>query len=125
MKQLFTSLIAIITLFSCTGKTHLSELTFEEDRKMDCLYAYRNGEVYSGSAWSSDEKSFVVNISNGVVRSLTFYHANGNVAVSSDAASGPTYYDEDGNVISKREMQNKYPELVRQMLAITREMPGL
>ena len=102
-----------------SGKIHFSELEFREGQK----YAYKNGEAFSGTAWSSDEKSFSMSADGGVVIGAKAYHSNGRVAADIDPVNkNIIYYDEYGNVMSKREFKSKYPHEIQKAKAFSYEI---
>jgi len=104
--------------------THLTDLTFQEDDEVKSLFAYKDGNIFTGEAWSSDGETFMVEVEKGVVTQETLYHANGKAAyiISENAKY---CYNEKGEPISEQEFKEKYPLLVKQVMAIVHEMKGL
>lgn len=102
-----------------SGKIHFSELEFRKGQK----YAYKNGEAFSGTAWSSDEKSFSMTADGGVVIGAKAYHSNGRVAIDGDPVNKiRTHYDEYGNVMSEAEFKSKYPHIMQKVKAFSYEI---
>ena len=104
---------------SSSRKIHFSELEFRKGQK----YAYKNGEAFSGTAWSSDEKSFSMTADGGVVIGAKAYHSNGRVAIDGDPVNKiRTHYDEYGNVMSEAEFKSKYPHIMQKVKAFSYEI---
>ncbi len=102
-----------------SGKIHFSELEFRKGQK----YAYKDGEAFSGTAWSSDEKSFSMTADGGVVIGAKAYHSNGRVAIDGDPVNKiRTHYDEYGNVMSEAEFKSKYPHIMQKVKAFSYEI---
>ena len=106
-------------IIKSSGKIHFSELEFRKGQK----YAYKNGEAFSGTAWSSDEKSFSMTADGGVVIGAKAYHSNGRVAIDGDPVNKiRTHYDEYGNVMSEAEFKSKYPHIMQKVKAFSYEI---
>ena len=103
---------------------YLTDLTFQEDDELKCLFAYKNGKVFSGEAWSSDGETFKVEVEKGVVTKEIVYHPNGKAAYIV-TEKGRYSYNEQGSPISEEEFKENYPDLVKQVIAIAHEMKGL
>lgn len=117
---LFVSLV-ICCLISCDlGKTHFTDLDFRRDHGNE--YAYKkDGTVFTGTAWSSDDKTLKIEVNNGVITTVTLFHSNGNVA-STGSKNNLSYYDTNGNVITEQQFEKNYPELMVQVGAFEHEV---
>ena len=121
-------LVAVTAIVSCNriGKTYFSELVFRRDHGNE--YAYKkDGNVFSGTAWSSDGKTIKIDVNNGVITNATMYHSNGNIAATarSGASKSETYYDINGNTITKQQFEKQYPEVMIQVGAFEHEVQYL
>ena len=121
MKRIALFLISI-SLLSCgnVGKTHLTDLDYRRERGNDYFYK-KDGTVFSGTAWSSDNKTIKLEVSNGIISNATLYHSNGKVA-SIGSNGNFVYYDTDGNTITERQFKKDYPELMAQAGAFEHEI---
>lgn len=121
MRKLFI-LFAMFTCFiSCDfiGKKHLGDLDLRLKNNKGFLYN-KDGSVFTGTAWSSDEKTIKIEVTNGVITQTTMYHPNGNIAITGGSGNY-TFYDVNGSIISKSEFKEQYPELRSQSEAIKYE----
>lgn len=118
-------LLFIFTIFvymACSQQARLSDLEF----KPDTGYIYLDGNVFTGTAWSSDGKTISITCNNGVVVALTAYHANGAKAIVSKKILGKgTCYDETGKQITMDDIIKYYPQLIEQIAAMTYEIKGI
>lgn len=118
----------IITMFMCfvscekKSKTHLIDLDFKKDSRYE--YAFnKNGTVFTGTAWSSDEKTIKIVANNGLIMSTTIYHKNGQIAAFiSEHENRRAFYDHQGELTDEKEMEFWYPELFAQIKAIGNEI---
>ena len=123
MKKESFFLVGFIICFlsSCDiGKTHFSDLDFRKDHGNEFAYK-KDGTVFTGTAWSSDNKTLKIDVNNGVITTLTLFHSNGKVA-STGSKRNMTYYDANGNVITKQEFKKNYPDIIDQTFAIEHEI---
>lgn len=123
IKTIIVSFVAICAL-SCDqlgiGKKYFNDLEFREDRRN--YYAYKDGKVFDGTAWSSDGKTIKIEVNNGLVISVVGYHPNGNIAMETKTNGSETYYDEDGRTLSKAEFKQRYPNMEAQFNAFEPEL---
>lgn len=126
MKKILYIIIAICGILSCRnfGKTSFSDLDFRREHGNE--YAYnKDGSVFSGTAWSSDGKTMKIEVYNGVIKSTTVYHSNGNIACTVTLSTNPkneSYYDINGNAISKQQFKIEYHEVMVQAGAFEHEV---
>ncbi len=120
VRLLFVSLI-ICCFSSCNlGNTHLTDLDFRRDHGNE--YAYKkDGTVFNGTAWSSDDKTIKIEVNNGVITTVTLFHSNGNVAITG-SIKNLTYYDINGSIITKQQFKINYPDLMVQAGAFEHEV---
>ena len=117
--------LLICTMFTCfiscgfEGKKHMGDLDLRIKDNEGFLYN-KDGSVYTGTVWSSDEKTVKLEVTNGVITQTTLYHPNGNVAITGGAGNY-TFYDENGSTITKHEFKEQYPQLKSQTDAIKYE----
>lgn len=121
MKKVFVFITLFICLISCgiKGKKHLHDLDLRIKDNSGFLYN-KDGTVFTGTAWSSDEKTIKIEVTNGVITQTTMYHPNGTIAIKGESGNA-TFYDANGSVITKHEFKEKYPELRSQSEAIKYE----
>ena len=120
-------IIAIITscFISCgkIGKIHFTDLDFRKGGGNE--YAYnKDGSVFTGTAWSSDEKTMKIEVNNGVINKVTLYHSNGKVAASVHLGNSGSrlYFDTNGISITKQQFKRQYPNLLAQSSAFEYEV---
>lgn len=124
MKYLFLIISISLCLISCgvNGKTHLIDLDFRKDNRNEFAYN-KDGTVFTGTAWSSDEKTIKIVAKNGVITSITFYHNNGQVAAFiSEYENRRAFYDHEGKLTDEKEFEFWYSKLVAQIKAFENEM---
>jgi hypothetical protein len=125
MKKVLVILAMFTCFISCDnlGKTHFTDLDFRKDHGNE--YAYKkDGTVFSGTAWSSDGKTVKIDVSNGVITTVTVYHSNGNIAgIAHPGTRGSdTFYDLNGNTITEQQFEQQYPNVVVQLGAFEHEV---
>ena len=124
MKKILLLFLMFTCFISCEekAKTHLIDLDFKKDSRNE--YAFnKNGTVFTGTAWSSDEKTIKIVAKNGVIMSTTIYHHNGQVAAYiSEHENRRTLYDHEGKITDEKEFEFWYPNLVAQIKAIENEI---
>lgn len=118
-------MITTCCILSCgnIGKTSFSDLDFRKDHGNE--YAYnKDGSVFTGTAWSSDGKTVKIDVSNGVITTVTVYHSNGNIAGTAHPSTrdSDTFYDINGNAITKQQFEQQYPNLIAQLGALRYEV---
>lgn len=105
----FVFLLILCLSNACTSKIHTNEVTFKKD------IAYYNDKPFSGEIWTDDDKSGFFVTKDGKLKSLTFFHENGNTAINmtvKDSGAPVTQiYDEDGNTMDFVSFQQKYMKL--------------
>lgn len=121
-------IVAVTAIVSCDGigKTYFSELDFRRDHGNE--YAYKkDGNVFSGTAWSSDGKTIKIDVNNGVITNVTMYHSNGNVAGTArpGASNSETYFDINGKTITRQQFKQQYPDVMIQVGAFEHEVQYL
>lgn len=107
-------LLGLLLFFvSCgIGKTYLYELDFTEDtdRKSGNIFNVfvhdKKGNVFDGTAWSSDGKTLSIEVNNGTLVCLKMYYENGKIAIYSTLQQR-TCYDKDGNEISETDFRTE------------------
>lgn len=115
-------IIFAFALLSCTSRTSLSDLKIDKETS----FVYCDGKAFTGTAWSSDGKTISLSCHNGVVDSLTAYHANGVKAVQCITLwEAGSFYDAEGRPISDEDFVKLYPDLVEQIAALSYEIEGL
>ncbi len=101
--------MVLMLLPCCMKKTHLSDL---ENR--DGIIV-KNGEgVFTGKAWSSDDKTLCIECEMERIKSLSFFYDNGKMAGKIiakgynlfDSDVDEEYYDINGKPISVKEINN-------------------
>lgn len=107
-------------------KNHLNDLGFKNEEPY--LYVYnKDGSVFSGTAWNSDEKTIKIDAEKGMVTKCTIYHNNGNIAayIIPDKNSEQKFFGERGNEISQDQFEKIYETYLVQTQAYWEEMKFL
>ena len=109
-----------------SGRHILVNLISEETTAMS-MPTKRTGMYFFGTAWSSDGKTIKIDVNNGVITNVTMYHSNGNVAGTArpGASKSETYYDINGNTITRQQFKQQYPEVMIQVGAFEHEVQYL
>ena len=125
MKHLFFILtIFVLTISACgrggTTTIHFSDISVERDGLKK--YAFIDGSLFTGTAWSSDDKSASISFQDGIMQKAVVYQANGKEAVVKYASSNPTFYDEHGITMSEDAFRDSYGHLWDKIGALEAEL---
>ena len=125
MKKVLVIWVMFTCLISCDnlGKTHFTDLDFRRDRGNEFAYK-KDGTVFTGTAWSSDGKTVKIDVSNGVITTVTVYHSNGNIAGTTHPGSrgSDAFYDTNGNSLTEQQFMRQYPDVMAQLNALEYEV---
>lgn len=120
LSALFLTLFVFLAFTACENKTYFSQLTFTNRER----YAYKDGAVFDGSAWSSNEK-MRADFKEGVLQKATVFFDDGNVAVVSINTGknlDVEYFDENGNIISESQFKSQYSQTWNMIMALEGEV---
>lgn len=111
----------VILFSSCAKRINFRDITF---RNNNVCY---KGEPFTGQIWTDDDSFGCFETENGMMRSCTFYHDNGQVAIRmqipedndnkelehGDKNTAPVtqIFDEKGNTMDLFSFQQKYMSL--------------
>ena len=119
--------MVLMLLPCCMKKTHLSDL---ENR--DGIFVKKGEGVFTGKAWSSDDKTVCIECETGRPKSLSFFYDNGQMA-GKIIIKGYNFFDPDvdgelydinGNPISEEKFSNtkEGEEVYQKMVVYMREI---
>lgn len=116
----FTSLLLFL-FSSCEKRINFRDISFQDNKV--CY----EGEPYTGQIWTDDDSFGCFETENGMMRSCSFYHDNGQVAIKmqipeagdrsglehGDKNTAPItqIFDEKGNTMDFLSFQQKYMAL--------------
>jgi hypothetical protein len=117
-----------------TFYTTFSQLTRKSVDRLDIIY--KDGELFSGTAWSSDGATMKIIVDRGVLTRIYVFHDNGSVAMCSIEGNGrvENYYFDDskkverndgeyyGNEMDKYEFRKKYKTLYTRVRIFWKEI---
>ena len=115
--------MVLMLLPCCMKKTHLSDL---ENR--DGIIVKTGEGVFTGKAWSSDDKTLCIECEMGRIKSLSFFYDNGKMAgkttVKGFEDTDDEYYDINGKPISEEEFEKTEESMavLQKMYVYMREM---
>jgi hypothetical protein len=125
MKKVLVIWVMFTCLISCDnlGKTHFTDLDFRRDGRNEFAYK-KDGTVFTGTAWSSDGKTVKIDVSNGVITTVTVYHSNGKIAGTTHPGTrgSDTFYNTNGNTLTEQQFMNQYPDVMAQLNALEYEV---
>lgn len=129
-KFLSAMLIIAITLciFSCgnnntksdnesdksqNNQIYLSDATFKVENSIyNEPTIYVDKKIYTGILWSNDGRTMSLEVQNGKIEVFKVFHINGKIANIQYGPNSPSSsFDENGNMIEERELDEKYPHL--------------
>lgn len=103
----------------CNSTPSISELDFSNDFR----YAQYNNEAFNGTAWSDNNKRMSILCDNGVIKNITVYHDNGNIAMNGPAFFELSkFYNDMGLEISFDQFFEDYPIIIKEIVSITDEI---
>lgn len=116
-KAIFILGLIVAVLVGCTNKTYLSECTFDAQTQI----LSKDGNAFSGIVNSDDGKFAQIEVKEGTVVGMKYYHDNGKIAHLFVQHKPEVYYDDKGNVIKDYDYKKQYPEIVKKEDALAEE----
>lgn len=102
-------MLALFTVISCTKRIHVEEVAMKADTAM------YEGKPFTGEIWTADDRSGSFNTEEGILKSLKFFHENGNTAVemtiNEKGAPITKIYNEEGDSIDLMKFQREYTKI--------------